>query len=111
MSIPVELSNLPETLARYGFAYLLTHGAQGAPRALAVRPLLRDGVLHIDGVGERTRAGMQAHPAVGLVWPPSTDGEYSLIVDGNASVFGAQVQVAPTHAVLHRPAPAAKAGS
>lgn len=110
MSIPVELAELGATLARYGFAYLLTHGAQGAPRALAVRPVLRDGVLCVDGAGERTRAGVLAHPAVGLVWPPPGADGYSLIVDGQASVVGAQLQVTPTHAVLHRPAPAPKAG-
>lgn len=110
MSIPVELPRLGETLARYGFAYLLTHGAQGAPRALAVRPVLRDGLLWVDGAGERTRAGVRAQPAVGLVWPPSGEGEYSLIVDGQASVVGGQLQITPTHAVLHRPAPAPKAG-
>lgn len=111
MSIAVELAQLGETLARYGFAYLLTHGAQGAPRAFAVRPVLQDGVLCIDGVGARTRANAQAHPAVGLVWPPPAEGGYSLIVDGQASVLGEQLRVQPGHAVLHRPAPAPRSGT
>lgn len=109
MSIPVELPRLGETLARFDFAYLLTHGGEGAPRVLAVRPVLRDGVLCIDGVGERMRARAEAHPTVGLVWPPQGEDGYSLVVDGQASMVDAQVRVAPTHAVLHRPAP--KAGA
>lgn len=110
MSIPVELPRLGETLARFDFAYLLTHGGEGAPRALAVRPVLREGVLCIDGVGERMRNKAEAHPAVGLVWPPQAEDGYSLIVDGEARVVDAQVCVTPSHAVLHRPAPKATAG-
>lgn len=109
MSIPVELPQLGETLARYRFAYLLIHGGTGAPRVLAVRPVLRDGVLLIEGVGERMRARVEVQPTVGLVWPPMAEGEYSLIVDGQASVVDGQVRVAPSHAVLHRPAPPAGA--
>lgn len=107
MSIPVDVSKLDEALARHDFAYLLTHSAHGAPRALAVRAVLQGGVLRIDGAGERTRAGVQARPAVGLVWPPRDAGGYSLIVDGDATVVDGQIRIAPTHAVLHRPAPAA----
>ena len=74
MSIPVDVSKLDEALARHDFAYLLSHGAQGAPRALAVRPVLQGGVLRIDGAGERTRANVRAQPTVGLLWPPRDAG-------------------------------------
>lgn len=109
MSIAVQLPNLADTLARYRFAYLLTSSTQGAPRAVAVRAALHDGVLLIDDVGQRTRANAQQRPEVGLVWPPQNEGAYSLIVDGHATVVGEQMQVRPSRAVLHRPAVMAQA--
>jgi hypothetical protein len=40
-----------------------------------------------------------------LLWPPSAPGDYSLIVDGAATVAGSTVVVNATRAVRHRPAP------
>lgn len=106
MSIPVELSALAEAMTRYRFAYLLTSSAQGAaPHALAVTPVLRAGRLDVGDVGRKTRTNAQARPEVGLVWPPQSVDEYSLIVDGVAEVAEHAVYVTPTRAVLHRPAP------
>jgi hypothetical protein len=42
---------------------------------------------------------------VSLLWPPSRPDDYSLIVDGRASVDGSTVQIVPERAVRHRPAP------
>lgn len=109
MSIPVELSGLAETLAHYRFAYLMTAGSQGAPHAVAVNPAWQEGELVIGGVGRRTRANTQARPAVGLVWPPVKEDDYSLIVDGEARLVGEQLHIQPQRAVLHRPAPAPQA--
>ena len=106
MSIPVELTALAEALARYRYAYLMTGTGDGAPHAVAVQALLQGGELVVDGVGRRTRANAQARPAVGLVWPPAQEGDYSLIVDGEARMAGEQMRIRPTRAVLHRPAPA-----
>jgi hypothetical protein len=39
------------------------------------------------------------------LWPPATFDDYSLIVDGEASVDGSVVTIDPTRAVRHRPAP------
>lgn len=111
MSIPVELSTLAEVMARYRFAYLLTSAAQGAPHAVAVVPVLQEGRLLIDAVGRRTRENLLARPAVGLVWPPAAENDYSLIVDGQATLSGDVLQIAPTRAVLHRPAPRAEAAA
>jgi hypothetical protein len=108
MSIPVELPGLPEVMARYRFAYLLTGTAEGAPHAVAVTPRLEGGVLVIDGIGRRSRANLLARPDVGLVWPPASESDYSLIVDGQAAMDGESLRIAPTRAVLHRPAPGAK---
>src|SRR5690606_7005418 len=80
MSIPVELPKLAEIMARYRFAYLLTASAHGAPHAVATVPMLEDGILMLDGVGRRTRENLLAQPAVGLVWPPQAEADYSLIV-------------------------------
>ncbi|MFT3819148.1 MAG: hypothetical protein QM750_16155 [Rubrivivax sp.] len=107
MSIAVELSNLADALARYRFAYLMTASAnEGAPHAVAVSPRLQDGALWIDGAGRRTRDNAAQRPAVGLVWPPAVESDYSLIVDGQAAVDGERLRITPTRAVLHRPAPA-----
>lgn len=105
MSIPVPLPELAQALARYGLAYLLTAGAQGAPRALAVQPRLADGELLVAGLGQRARAHVEARPEVALIWPPLQEGGHSLIVDGQARVDGDQLRIQPLHAVLHRPAP------
>ncbi|MCA0243781.1 MAG: hypothetical protein LCI02_23345 [Proteobacteria bacterium] len=107
MSIAVELHDLGQALARYRFAYLLTSSAEGAaPHAVAVAVRWEDGALLIDGAGRRTRDNAQQRPAVGLVWPPADAADYSLIVDGRAAVDGERLRIAPTRAVLHRPAPA-----
>lgn len=105
MSIPVELSGLAEAMARYRFAYLLTSTTQGAPHAVAVVPSLQGGALVVNGIGRRTRENLLARHAVGLVWPPLAETDYSLIVDGQAAMVGDTLRVTPTRAVLHRPAP------
>ena len=104
MSIPVELSDLAATLARYRYAYLMTTSDAAAPHAVAVNVVLRGGELVIEPVGSRTRQNALARPVVGLVWPPQDEGDYSLIVDGRAIVTGTALRIAPTRAVLHRPA-------
>ena len=74
-----------------------------------------------DGAGSSASASASAGPSivaslmvssvphrssVSVVFPPveHSDG-YSLVVDGDATVDGSLVDVAPTWAVLHRPAP------
>ena len=105
MSIPVELSKLAEAMTRYRFAYLLTASEHGAPHALAVTPVLQGGELVVKEAGRRTRDNVQQRPDVALVWPPQSESDYSLIVDGLAVVAGAGLRITPARAVLHRPAP------
>ena len=105
MSIPVELGELAKAVAQYRFAYLLTSSADAAPHAVAVVPVLEGGSLLVHGIGRRTRDNLLARPAVGLVWPPSSEADYSLIVDGQAQMDGEVLRIVPTRAVLHRPAP------
>ena len=40
-----------------------------------------------------------------LVFPPADADGFSLLVDGAATVDGSTVTIAPTKAILHRPAP------
>ena len=107
MSIPVALPELAQTLALFDFAYLLAVSSQGTPRVVAVRPVLQNGIFTLHGVGKGTRECIAARPQVTLVWPPHSSDEHSLISDGSAEVADAVVRMTPTHAILHRPAPAA----
>ena len=103
MSIPVDLPKLAEVLARYRFAYLLTSSERGAPHAVAVSAVLQGGELVIEETGRRTRDNALQRPDVALVWPPQSEAEYSLIVDGRAAAAGNGLRIAPVRAVLHRP--------
>jgi hypothetical protein len=105
MSIPVDLSKLAEVMGRYRFAYLLTGSERGAPHAVAVTPVLEGGELVIGETGRRTRDNAQQRPEVALVWPPQSEADYSLIVDGRAAASGAGLRIVPARAVLHRPVP------
>lgn len=105
MSIPVDLSKLAEVLERYRFAYLLTASERGAPHAVAVTAVLQGGELAVEETGRRTRDNALQRPEVALVWPPQSESDYSLIVDGRAVAAGDGLRIAPTRAVLHRPSP------
>jgi hypothetical protein len=111
MSIPVDLSKLAQVLERYRFAYLLTAGERGAPHAVAVSVLLESGALVVAETGRRTRDNAQQRPEVALIWPPQSEADYSLIVDGQAVVAGGGLRIAPARAVLHRPAPSGQAAA
>jgi len=92
-------------MMQYPFAYLLTTRAGAAPHAVAVTAVMDEGELVVAATGQRTRANARQTPTVSLVWPPSSPQAYSLIVDGLASVAGESIRIAPSRAVLHRPAP------
>lgn len=123
MSIAVALGDLRAALAgRPSSAYLLTVSDDGRPHAVHVA-LAWDGDRLAAEVGRRTAANAAARPdAVSLVFPVRSADDYSLIVDGTASLADAagggdarRVLVVPTRAVLHRPAaapdPASSCGS
>jgi Pyridoxamine 5'-phosphate oxidase len=104
MSIKVTLPQLAETLARYRFAYLLTVGDDARAHVVAVTTTLVNDTLLVTDLGRRTRANVAVHPSVTLVWPPANPSDYSLIVDGVGSMRDDELAIAPTRAVLHRPA-------
>lgn len=115
MSIPVPLDTLRgEIAARGDRAYLLTVTADARPHAVHV-PVRWEGDALVADVGKRTAGNAAARPAVSLLFPVRSEGDYSLIVDGTAvaaiAASGQRVLVTPTRAVLHRPAAAPDATS
>jgi hypothetical protein len=103
MSIPVALPDLPATLDEYPWGYFMTVTDDLRAHALAVPTVWRDGALQLDG-GNGTRAAAVSRPNVTMVFPSPSPGEYSLIVDGTATVHEDGIMFTPTWAVLHRPA-------
>lgn len=101
----MELAELGTRLADFDVAYLVTVGDAGRAHVLSVWPELGASGLVVEGCGRHSQDNAVTHPDVTLVWPPSTPGGYSLIIDGSATVEGSTITVAPTKAILHRPAP------
>lgn len=108
MSTPVELAELSVAAAKHHFGYLVTRGDQGHSHVVAVQPTVSESEVIVGDLGRRSLANVAAHPLVTVVWPPQEVGGYSLIVDGEAeAVSGSDsIQIRPSRAVLHRPAPA-----
>lgn len=104
MSVKVDIGQLAEVLADFGFAYLVTVGDDFRAHTVAVEPVFTDGVFALGAVGNSTRRNGGAHPDVTLVWPPREPGGYTLIVDGRALLDEQGLDVTPERAVLHRPA-------
>ena len=110
MSIEVPLDELAAEVGRWEFCYLLTVSDGERPHLLALRPeVVTEGdtlVLRFDAGGGRACRNAAERPNVTLVFPPVDHSEgMSLVVDGTATVDGAIVEIAPTWAVRHRPAP------
>ena len=119
MSIAVPIPQLFDQLDRWGFCYLLTVSDDQRPHLLALRPEVvgaGDGrVLRFEvGAGRAGRNAAQ-RPEVSVVFPPAEHSEgFSLVVDGRAGPGTSDgfvdtpdgfLDVVPTWAVLHRPAP------
>jgi hypothetical protein len=110
MSQPVALERLRgEVERRSADPFLLTVDGEGRPHAVASSVAWDGGELLVPA-GERSTANAERRPAVSLLWPPSERGDYSLIVDGTATLEGvgraARLRVTPTRGVLHRAAAA-----
>lgn len=114
MTVP----ELYDQVADWGWCYLLTVSDDGRPHLVALRPTVvgdgDDRRLRFDVGGGRAARNAGARPAVTLVFPPAEHANgFSLVVDGEATVSepagdhqgGSSVDVRPTGAVLHRPAP------
>jgi hypothetical protein len=104
MSIQVDLSDVAEVAEQQApFAYLLTVSSDDTAHVVATQIEFRSEGLACD-VGRTSCRNASARPHVSLLWPPSVPTDYSLIVDGVASVDGSVVTIVPTRAVKHRPA-------
>jgi hypothetical protein len=82
----------------------LTVADNGAAHVVALNVTIGDGAVQCEA-GKTSCANATARPRVSFLWPPRTVDDYSLIVDGDATVSGSMVRVVPTRAVRHRPAP------
>jgi hypothetical protein len=103
MSVAVPLDELADRLAAYPWGYLVTVRDDGRAQSLAVPTRLEGGAL-VATVGRGTAANATACPDVTMHFPGASGAEFSLVVDGEASVHGDRLAVTPTWAVLHRPA-------
>src|SRR5262249_23039441 len=115
MSIPVPADRLRAAIEeRPPRAYVLTVSDDRRPHAVH-RSVRWEGDLLAAEVGRRSAANATARPSVSLLFPVRSDGDYSLIVDGMATIApdgdGLRMLVTPTRAVLHRPAPALAPGT
>ena len=58
--------------------------------------------------GRKTCRNIAAQPLVALLWPPTTAGDYNLIIDGDATAVDLDddgkgyAVIEATHAILHR---------
>lgn len=107
MSIAVELEGLADAIAeRIMDPYLLTADEDGRPHATAINLRWEGGRL-VGPCGRSSARNATARGGISVLWPPNAPGEYSLIVDADATVRDGEarlVELTPTHAILHRPA-------
>ena len=104
MSIKVDLSEVASVAAGQApFAYLLTVSDDATAHVVAVTVTFGEGVLVCSAGGTSCR-NVATRPNVSLLWPPAVPTDYSLIVDGVASVSDSVVTIVPSRAVKHRPA-------
>ena len=114
MSLAVSLRELHERVDVCGpRAFLVTVSEAGEAHVVSVVVRRSGDALAFDA-GRTSRSNLAARSSATLLWPsrPFDDGEYSLIVDGDATVSGDgdTVVVHPTGAVLHRIAGSAGGG-
>jgi hypothetical protein len=110
VSVEVPINELFDQIGRWGFGYLLTVSDDARSHVLALRPTVVDEgdarMLRFDAGGGRACRNASARPDVSLVFPPADHADgFSLVVDGRATVDGDHIDIRPTWAVLHRPAP------
>lgn len=101
MSIVVDLSQLPDAVARHPTAYLLVAGDE-RPHVGEVELTLHPGTIVIPRAGRTAARVVPERPMVTLLLPPYEPDGYSLVIDGSAEVVAGEVWVTPSHAVLHR---------
>jgi hypothetical protein len=106
VSISVTVDRIRDELARFGpnpTVFLLSVTGRQTPHAVSVAAEW-DGDRLAMRVGKGTASNAGERPSVTLLWPPTETGDFSLIVDGTASIDGDRIIVTPESAVLHRAA-------
>jgi hypothetical protein len=109
VSVEVPLEELAGAVAARQFGYLVTTADDGRAHVVALVPEIDGHCLRFDA-GGRTCRNATSHPSVTVVFPPTGDDAFSLVVDGMATVNGDVVEVAASWAVRHRPAPGLRTG-
>jgi hypothetical protein len=93
-------------VGQWGFGYLLTVSDEQRAHLLALRPHVLGDVLRFDAGGGSACRNAASRPDVTIVFPPGDHSNgFSLVVNGQATVAGDLIDVRPTSAILHRPAP------
>lgn len=110
----MPIAELFDAAAERGWCYLCTVSDDGRPHLVALRPATvgtgEARRFRFDAGTGRAARNAAARPQITLVFPPAADSDgFSLVVDGTAeradTAADAFVDVLPTWAVLHRPAP------
>jgi hypothetical protein len=109
MNVEVALGKLRAAVNERGpGAYVVTVGEDRYPHAVYLPVAWVDNMLVAD-VGTRTAANVTARPHVSVLFPVRSEGDYSLMVDGTATVEAQggdhRVRVTPVRAVFHRAGP------
>lgn len=103
MGKTVDMRELENVIAEYGFAYLITIADGDRIHTSVVQPTIEGERLLVFAPSSRVRANTGQRPKVSLVWPPREPDGYSLIVDGVAQFEGDNLTVVPSRAIQHRP--------
>jgi Pyridoxamine 5'-phosphate oxidase len=108
MNVELALNRLREVIEERGSGvYVITVSGDGRPHAVYLDAVWENGRLAVSGVGATTAANTAARPNVSLLFPVSAAADYTLFVDGPATVelHGEErrLLVTPTRAVFHRP--------
>ena len=109
MSIAVSLDQLRDEIASRGDAAFAVSVGDAGPHVVSLR-LRWDGDTLVGGAGTRTATNVAVRSAITLLWPSARFTDFSLLVDGTATVTDGELRVTPEKAVLHRSAEAAGDG-
>ncbi|WP_405493183.1 hypothetical protein [Nocardia sp. NBC_00511] len=93
-------SDLVAVISRYRLAFLVSVGDLG-PHTTPQQPILESDRFRIAAPGPVTCRNIVVNPAVTLLYPPSASDEHALIIDGHATLRDYDLEIVPTHAVLH----------
>lgn len=108
MNVEMALDRLARAIRERGSgAYVLTVTGDGRPHAVYLDLAWDGDRLVAPGIGATTAANATDRPNVSLLFPVDAVADYTLFVDGPATVEGSgearRLVVTPTRAVFHRP--------